>query len=122
MLALPKEDFYAMIPSGSKDSIIIEPHLDSDAVTAPVDQGQVLGYASVLCAGEEIGQVELVAAEPCNRSGWLSFLDILKTIFTSKIFLTAVAVVIIVIAALTVFSIHDTRRRRRLFNSKMRKK
>ena len=79
----------------------------------------MLGYASVLCAGEEIGQVELVAAEPCNRSGWLSFLDILKTIFTSKIFLTAVAVVIIVIAALTVFSIHDTRRRRRLFNSKM---
>lgn len=122
VLALPKEDFYAMIPSGSKDSIIIEPHLDSDAVTAPVDQGQVLGYASVLCAGEEIGQVELVAAEPCNRSGWLSFLDILKTIFTSKIFLTAVAVVIIVIAALTVFSIHDTRRRRRLFNSKIRKK
>ena len=122
VLAVPREDYYAMIPNGSKDSIIIEPHLDAKSIQAPVELGQRLGYASVLCAGEEIGQIELVASETCNRSGWLAFLNILKIIFTSKVFLVIVAIIIVIIGALVLFSIHDTRRRRRLFNSKMRNK
>ena len=111
-----------MIPNGSKDSIIIESHLDAQSIQAPVELGQRLGYASVLCAGEEIGQIELVASETCSRSGWLAFLNILKIIFTSKVFLVIVAIIIVIIGALVLFSIHDTRRRRRLFNSKMRNK
>lgn len=122
VLALPKDDVYAMIPSGSKDSIIIEPHLDSTDIEAPVDQGQTLGYASILCAGEEIGRVDLVASEACDRSAWLSFLNALKAIFTSTIFIVLVIIVVLVIASLVAFSVYDTRRRRRLYNSKMRKR
>ena len=122
VLALPKDDVYAMIPSGSKDSIIIEPHLDSTEIEAPVNQGQTLGYASILCAGEEIGRVDLVASEACDRSVWLSFLNALKAIFTSTIFKVLVIIVVLVIASLVAFSVYDTRRRRRLYNSKMRKR
>ena len=122
ILALPKDDVYAMIPSGSKDSIIIEPHLDNSEIEAPVDEGQVLGYATVLCAGEEIGRVDLVASEACDRSIWLSFLNALKVIFTSTAFILVVVAVILIIIALVAFSVYDTRKRRRLFNSKIRKK
>ncbi len=120
MLVIPKEDFYAMIPSNSKESIIVEQHLKTSEVNAPIQQGQVLGYATVFCAGEEIGTVDLIASDNCKKSGWLTFISIIKIIISSVIFRVIIALIIILITGFIILNIRYNQKRRRMFKSKMR--
>ena len=80
VLAVLEEDFYSVVPKESESSVIIEPHFEKDTVKAPIKQGQVLGYAIIYCAGEELGRVNLVSPEAYKKSTILAILDVIKKI------------------------------------------
>ena len=118
--AVPAQDFYAIVPTKSADSVLIEPHLDKQQLEAPVQKGDVLGTATVKCAGEEIGTIQLVAQQACERNTFLLVKDRIIKVLTSKIFLILFGLILLAIAAFIIWNIQVNRRRRRLWNSKVR--
>ncbi len=116
--AVPSADFYAIVPSQSAESVLLEPHLTVTELRAPVEQGTPLGTATVLCAGEEVGTVQLVAQQSCKRSLLLWIRD--WFVRFSKVLLVIAAVLVLLIAAFVVWNVRVNRRRRRLWNSKVR--
>ena len=87
LLLVPERSFSALVPNDiSADSVQRVIKLPEDGISAPVEKGQVIGSMKLILAGEQIGEVNLVASESVERSEWLFFLDELKTFFTSAPF------------------------------------
>lgn len=120
VIAVPAEAFSAIVPKESTDSILIEPHLDASQLEAPVEKGTVLGTATVRCAGEEIGTIQLVAQESCERSTFLLIKDRILRVITSTPFLVILVVLLLLVAGFVIWNVQTNRRRRRLWNSKVR--
>ncbi len=113
MQLVPAETLTAIVPKEAQSSVILEPVLNSQSVEAPINKGDVLGYAVVKCAGEELGQVDLVAAGSLERSELLAFWKGFKNVVTSPLFLILVAVVILLIVGFILLVIIQNRNRRR---------
>ncbi|MBQ6819328.1 MAG: D-alanyl-D-alanine carboxypeptidase [Clostridia bacterium] len=118
VIAVPAEDFHAMIPKDSLDSVIVTPHLTKEEWKAPVEKGTVLGTATVTCAGEEIGTIDLVAKETCKRSFILLIWDWL----THPVCLVIYGIVALAIIVFAVWNVRVNYRRRKLWNSKARRR
>ena len=87
LLLVPERSFSALVPNDiSADSVQRVVKLPEDGISAPVEKGQVIGTMKLILAGEQIGEVNLVASESVERSQWLFLLDELKTFFTSAPF------------------------------------
>lgn len=101
-----KEPFVSVLPNDADDStIIIEPHLNSESVEAPVKKGEVLGTADVIFAEKVIGTVELVAGEDVESSWLLVAMEKVKGIFSSvymKVVYVAIALVVVIFIALCI--------------------
>ena len=111
---LPETEFSAIIPKEADSSTIrTEIHLNQETVDAPVEKGQVMGYATLVYAGEELGQVNLVASESVERSTPLYLLRQVKEMTRTLWFQVVVGVIVVLIAALIVFRIIVSRRRRK---------
>lgn len=110
---VPEEKLTAIVPKGAESSVILEPTLSAQSVQAPITKGDVLGYAVVKCAGEELGRVNLVAAASLERSNVLYVFSKIKAFFSHPLFLLAViALFILLIIAIVINIIHNKRRRR----------
>lgn len=96
------------------EQIIRKITLYEDAVTAPVEKGQVLGKVELIInVDQTIGEVELVAADTVARSELLYYLDRVSVVFTSVWFWAALgAVVMLIILYVVAAFVHNTRRRR----------
>ncbi|MBQ5590976.1 MAG: D-alanyl-D-alanine carboxypeptidase [Clostridia bacterium] len=109
----PEKNVTVIMPEDiTNESIIYDTVLKENSVWAPVKKGQVLGYVSIKCAGEEIAKVNLVNNYEIKRSGWLFTLEIIKRIFTSTIFVIIFVFFLIIAAILITLNIISNKRRR----------
>lgn len=113
MQLVPAQTLTAIVPKESESSVLLEPVLNAESVEAPVQKGDVLGYAVVKCAGEELGRVDLVAASSLERSQLLAFWKGIKNVVTSPLFLLLIALVIAAILGFILLVIYQNRNRRR---------
>lgn len=98
-----EEGFLTVLPKEADDStIIIEPHLNSESVEAPIKKGQKLGTADIIYAEKVIGTVDLVAGDNVKSNVVLIIGKALKNFFTSKYMKIFY---LIVIAAILIFVI-----------------
>lgn len=101
-----KEPFITVLPNGTDDStIIVEPHLVSESVEAPVKKGQVLGTADIIYAEKVIGTCDLIAGEDINPNTLLVVLKYIKTALTSvymKILLIILVVAVLIFILLCI--------------------
>lgn len=101
-----KEKFVTVLPNNADDStIIVQPHLVSEEVEAPIKKGQVLGTADIIYAEKIIGTCELVAGEDIESSTLLVIFKYIKTAISSiymKIILIVLAVVVLIFIALCI--------------------
>lgn len=121
---LPKETVEALLPKDVElSSITITANSDVvDSVTAPVKKGAILGTATISYANQELGTVELVAAEDVNRSELLYVLNGAKNIVTSKWFLLAAGLLVVLfIIYLIISTVYTKRNKRRRKVKKYRK-
>ncbi|MGI6279108.1 MAG: D-alanyl-D-alanine carboxypeptidase family protein [Acutalibacteraceae bacterium] len=101
-----KKPFVSILPKDADDStIVIEPHLNSDSVDAPVKKGEVLGTADVIFAEQVIGTVDLVAGRDVKSSTLLIAVDFVKRILSSvymKLIYALIAVIVLVFIILCI--------------------
>ena len=112
----PEEAVEALLPSDvDPSSITITPNDDVVAnVTAPVKQGTVLGSATLSYANQELATVNLVASEDVERSELLYLMNGIKNVVTSKWFLLAVGLLVILfVVYLVISTIYNKRNKRR---------
>ncbi len=123
---VPEKEFYAIVPQKSSDNVILVPELSAQTLEAPVEKGTVLGIAKVMCAGEEIGTVNLIAQESCERNQGLYIWDRTKkgvlAVITSPWFWVPLLVVFVTVTIFVIWNVQENRRRRRLWSSKVRKR
>ncbi len=126
LLLIPERSFSALVPKDiDPESVQTEVVLPEDGVTAPVKRGDVVGSVRLILAGEQIGEVNLVAADDVERSDWLFFLEELKKFFTSAPFWICVGVFVFAIVCYILYVANRNRRRNnrgRYKRSKMRKR
>lgn len=122
VMAVPAQDFSAVIPTDAFDSIYSRVQLDVTEQEAPIRKGDHLGTVTYLCAGEEIGTVELVAQQTLERNTFMLIKDRVVGVITSKAFITIFVVLIVLIAGVVLWNVRVNMKRRRLWNSKVRKK
>lgn len=104
LLLIPQENISAIVPKEYKDTwITIETDIP-EHVDAPVQQGDLIGTASVYYQDDSMPEKQLltttnlVASESVDRSGILYVLDIIKNIIFSFWFLLAVAIILVLLA------------------------
>ncbi|MCR4925335.1 MAG: D-alanyl-D-alanine carboxypeptidase [Clostridiales bacterium] len=114
---VPSEVQKMLVPSSvDSDTVMIVPAEDSlpEYVNAPIKKGQVVAKARIMYADEEIGTIDLVAAEGVKRSIILSVFSKIKTVFTSIIFKIAAAVSILLIAGYVTINIIYNKRKNKI--------
>lgn len=98
-----KEDISALLPSNldfEKDISVNE--LVYEDARAPIYEGQNFGELSVTYKGTiALGKTELVATSSVERSNLLYVMDILKSFFISKWFITTVIIAIVLFGIYT---------------------
>lgn len=110
----PAAPFHAIVPKGAASSVILDPHLFSDEVEAPVQKGKIYGYAIVQCAGEKLGEVDLVAMDSLDRNAFLYLGSRIKKVTKSPLFRMGMVVVVVLIALFIIHNIRTNRKRRRM--------
>ncbi|MGN0174277.1 MAG: D-alanyl-D-alanine carboxypeptidase family protein [Acutalibacteraceae bacterium] len=110
----PEKNVTVIMPSNiSNDSIIYDPVIKENEVWAPIEKGQILGYVSIKCAGQEIAKVNLVNNEKIDRSILLYILEIGKNIITSTWFIVIVLSFVLILIALIIMNVIKNKRRRK---------
>lgn len=122
VLAVTKEELCSIIPINSKSSVIVEPHLTSETVEAPIKKGDVLGYAEILCSGEKLGRVDLVAAEDCDRSFVLLVTDRTTKFLFHPITIVILSLIILAIVAFVVLNIRTNIIKNRMYDEKIKRR
>ena len=113
--------YASLFPSkGDASTIIKQIKLDAGEIKAPVKKGDKLGTATLLYAGEEIGTIDLVAAETANRNEFLALISTTKMVALSPIFLAVAGAVAVVVIGLMISVAVWSRKRRRLKRVKTR--
>ena len=109
-----ESDVSTLIPKEADGStVIIEPVWAQSSVQAPVQKGDVLGYAKLMYAGEEIGRVNLVAGETVGRSQLIFLAEGAKLILKSLWFQIGAALAVLLIILLIIISAMKSKRKRR---------
>lgn len=101
---VPQKTVSSLVPANiDSSSVSIEPIKSSlqDHINAPVKKGEVYGKAVIKYAGQEIGTVNLVAANKVSRSPMLYLGYLIKTLSKSLIF----RIIIIILLLMLIFYI-----------------
>lgn len=101
VLVVPESSMSFFLPTSAtvgKD-ITIDYTLTVDSLTAPVTEGTAVGFISVIRDGEVIGTVNLVTKFSVAKSEWLYFLEWIREITQSRVFIASVISGIIITAA-----------------------
>lgn len=89
---VPAQKVNALVPSGvDESSVNFVPDLP-ESINAPVKKGDKVGHAKIMYADSVVAEVDLVSGDDVSVNALMFVLNILKTIFTSPIFLTILAV------------------------------
>ena len=97
------DGIYATLPKSSDNSTVnVKSFITKDPVTAPIRQGELMGYAEVYYGNELIGKIDLIATNGVESDFWAVLLAAVTRIFTSRWF---TVFVIILIAAAVIFVI-----------------
>ena len=94
------------VKGGKKGDVI-------ECIDAPVQKGAVVGYVKLMLQQEEVGRVDLVAAENVEQSVALTYLDKVKGVFDTFLFkflVTFVIVVVVLYIVLMIIRNHNKRR------------
>ncbi len=79
-----EKPFVTVLPNEADDStVLVNIHLLSDHVDAPIKKGDVLGTADIVYAEQIIGTVNLVAGQEIDASRLLVVVRAVKSFFTS---------------------------------------
>ena len=98
----PEKNVYAVVPKGIEDeSLTYDSVLGGEQANAPIDKGEVVGYARIICAGEEVGTVNLVSKEDVS----LNFLMLFKQLIDELLDTLAFKIVLIAIGGMVIFLI-----------------
>ena len=123
LLVMTNGRFTALLPEEIQvSSVVTEAVFDQEAVRAPVQKGDKVGYLKLVLAGEEVGRVDLVAAESADMNEWLFCLDYVKQISESFWFKFAVIFVALLILVYVVLTVVRNRNRRRYQNVRRRRR
>ncbi len=106
----PSESITAMLPTNYQISDLTLHYTVEENITAPVEQGQVLGRLTVTY-GDKSYQLDLVAAESVERSTLLYVLDRVTAFFTGTTFKIIVAAVVALVVIFVVYMILINRKR-----------
>ena len=100
------KSFVAVLPNDADEStIVIEPHLKSPSVDAPIKKGDILGQADIIYAEQVIGTVDLVAGRDVSSNLLLVVVRAVKRFFGSfywKILLAAAGLAVLVFIAMCI--------------------
>lgn len=110
---VPANEVSALVPQlADENGVLIEPVDGSlpDEIYAPVQKGDVICKARILYAGEEIGSVDLVAADKVSLSMPRLIAQKISDIFKSKIFIAILLILLALIAIYIIFVIFDNLR------------
>ena len=106
LLLMPEKSFSALVPNDiDPESVQKVAVLPEEGVMAPVAKGDVIGSVKLILAGEQVGQVDLVAAEDVSRSELLFLLHQLGNFFTSLPFWLCVGVLAFALIGYTVYTV-----------------
>lgn len=123
LLVMTDGRFTALLPEEIQvSSVVTEAVFEQEAVRAPVKKGDKVGYLKLVLAGEEVGRVDLVAAESAEMNEWLFCLDYVKKISASFWFKFAVIFVVLLIILYIVLMVARNRNRRRYQNVRRRRR
>ncbi|MDD3193833.1 MAG: D-alanyl-D-alanine carboxypeptidase [Oscillospiraceae bacterium] len=123
LLTMTSGRFTALLPEEIQvSSVVTEAVFDQKAVRAPVKKGDKVGYLKLILAGEEVGRVDLVAAESAEMNEWLFCLDYVKQISQSFWFKFAVIFVAVLIVFYVVLVVIRNRNRRRYQSVRRRRR
>ena len=110
--AVPVKSFAGLFPKSGDASVITKSiKLDAREVDAPVKKGDRLGTVYLSFAGDEIGTVELVAAESRERNQMLAIVKFAGSVLSSPILLTAAGIVAVLILTLVIWIVLLNRKR-----------
>ena len=102
----PEKNVYAIVPKGIQDdSLTYDAVFGGDYINAPVKSGEVIGYARIICAGKEVGTVNLIAKDDVSLNPLMFFKQIVDDLFSTllfKILLCAIGVMIVVLIIVNV--------------------
>lgn len=112
---LPESEFSAIIPKEADNSTIkVEVLPKAEKIDAPVEKGEVLGEARLIYAGEEIGRINVVAAETIELSKVLLFLRYARNAANSFWFKIALVGLLVLALIFIIYCIILNRRRKNI--------
>lgn len=89
---VPAQKVNALVPSGVDESSV---NFDTDlpeSINAPVKKGEKVGHAKIMYADTVVAEVDLVSGDDVKVNALMFVLNLIKTVFTSPIFLTILAI------------------------------
>lgn len=114
MRLVAKNEAFALIPKGNdSESVEFEPVEKPESIDAPVKAGDSVCSAKILYAGQQIGTVELIAAEDANMSVLLYAKAVLKRITGYTVFKIIVVVILLFAVLYVIMYIRANRKRRK---------
>jgi len=105
--------FTALVPNSVEASSVTMKFDIPESVDAPVKKGDLIGKVTLVLAGEEIGEVELLAAESVSASTLLLVLEKVRAVVGSFWFKFAIIFILLLIAFYVVMIILRNRGRRK---------
>ena len=121
VMLYPSKDLSALVPSVTDGSTVeYEYTLDKDAFEAPIKAGDVMGKMTVKYAGNQLGEVTLVAGNDVERSLPLYLLgQLLRLLQTTWFWIVAVILILLIALRITMVAIAKKRRRERKEKNEM---
>ncbi len=113
VLLYPEDSFTTLLPSEADESVLQKEYILPESVTAPIEEGDVIGAVRLSLAGEQLGTVALVSHDNISRSSLLYTIDQVKTFLCSLYFRTvAILFILLVIGYALLVRRLDKKRRR----------
>lgn len=110
--AVTKEEVKALLPAGYDESLITSKVELPDYVSAPIEQGEVLGEAFVYYDGEFVGRTDIVSAENIERDeSNYNMHRFISFVVENAILLAVIAAVLVVVIVFMVSSYKNRKRR-----------
>ena len=110
LLLMPEKSFSALVPNDiDPESVQKVVELPEEGVMAPVNQGDVIGTVKLILAGEQVGEVNLIAAETVPRSELLFLLHQLGSFFTSAPFWICIGVLVFSVIGYILYTVFRNR-------------
>lgn len=112
----PATEILTLVPQlADENGVLIEPIEDTmpERLYAPVKKGDIICKARILYAGEEISQVDLIAAETINLSVPRLVFEKIKDVLRSKIFIAVLIILAALIIIYIIFVIFDNLKAKR---------